>query len=110
MVGEFMSGDVGRYMGDLAVSWWVLLVAAGTALVLSILYLVLLRWIAKPMIYISLILTFLLMVGGGFYVLFAAYNYEMGDNTRNTMVGMAILIWILSFLFLCAMCCCWRNI
>jgi len=97
-------------MGDLAVSWWVLLVAAGISLVASTVYLMLLKWIAKPMIYISMVLIFVLMVGGGFYVLYVGYNYESGDHTRNVMIGMAILIWILCFIYLIAICCCWRSI
>jgi len=65
-----ITGNLGRYIGDLASSWWIQLVAAGLALVFSIVYLILLRWIAKPILYISLVLTFLLLVGGGLYVFF----------------------------------------
>ena len=84
--------------------------AAGLTLVLSIIYLILLRWIAKPMLYISLVLTFLLLVGGGLYVYFEGYNYYSGDHTRAVMTGMAILIWILAFLYLVLILCCFSRI
>lgn len=110
MVEKFTSGDLGRYMGDLAVAWWILLVAAGISLVFSLAYLFLLRWIAKPMIYISMVIIFLLLVGGGFYVFYVGLTYEAGDHTRNLMIAMAIVIWVLCFIYLVLICCCWRNI
>jgi len=62
------------------------------------------------MIYISLVLIFCLLVGGGFYVFFLGVNYEGYDHTREVMIGMGILLWILAGLFLLAICCCWGTI
>lgn len=73
-------------------------------------YLFLLRWAAKPLIYISFVVIFILLVGGGFYCFFSYTRYELGDHTRDVMMGMGVLLWILAALFLIVLCCCWSRI
>lgn len=97
-------------MGDLVSVWYLFLIMAGISAVLCIIYLILLKWMAKPMIYLSIVAIFGLLVGGGFYVLYTGLNYEGNDHTRNVMIGMGILLWILSGLFVLAICCCWSAI
>ncbi len=110
LLKKIASGDLGRYMSDLATCWWVFLVLGGITFVLSFTYLVLMRWFAKPIIYLSMVSIVVLLVGGGFYVYFIATKYEMGDNTRKAMQGMGILLWILSGIYLIILCCCWSRI
>ena len=97
-------------MTDLATCWWVFLVLGGISAVLSFIYLVLMRWFAKPIIYLSMVSIVVLLVGGGFYVFFIATKYDVGDNTRKAMQGMGILLWILSGIYLLILCCCWSRI
>lgn len=97
-------------MSDLATCWWVFLVLGGITAVLSFIYLVLLRWFAKPLIYISMVAIVVLLVGGGFYVYFISTRYEEGDNTRKAMQGMGILLWILAGIYFLILCCCWSRI
>jgi hypothetical protein len=54
----------------------VLLIFAFISSVLAFVYLVLLRWAAKPLIYISFVLIFILLVGAGFYAFFSYLRYE----------------------------------
>lgn len=77
---------------------------------LCLLYLFLLRCVAKPLLYVSFVMIFLLLLGGGFYVYFMAYKYVDGDTTQKTMRGMGILLWILSGIYLIILCCCWTRI
>jgi energy-coupling factor transporter transmembrane protein EcfT len=81
LMSTIASGDLGNYMGDLATCWWVLLVLGFISAFLGFVYLVLLRWFAKPLLYISFVLIFGLLVGGGFYVYFLANNYDTADHT-----------------------------
>ena len=96
LLKKIASGDLGRYMSDLVTCWWVFLVLGGISAVLSFTYLVLMRWFAKPIIYISMVSIVVLLVGGGFYVFFIATKYDVGDNNRQAMRGMGLLLWILS--------------
>jgi len=82
----------------------------GAATVLSTIYLYLLRWIAKPVIYTSIVMIFCLLVGGGFYVLFEGLTYDDSDHTKDVMIGMAIMIWIISFLYAVLILCSWKSI
>ncbi len=69
-------------MTDLGVCWWVFIVLGVISSALGFIYLVLLRWFAKPLIYISMISIVGLLIGGGFYVYFLGNTYNPGDNTR----------------------------
>lgn len=78
-------------------------------MVLCLIYLILLRCFAKPMLYISFVLIFILLLGGGFYVYYLSEKYEDGDNTRSVMKGMGILLWILCGVYaIILLCCCSR--
>lgn len=83
---------------------------AGVTTVLCLIYLFLLRCVAKPLLYVSFVLIFVLLVGGGFYVYFLNTNYVDTDNTKKVMKGMGILLWILSGIYLIILCCCWSRI
>lgn len=81
LLGNIADSDAGRYMGDLARAWWVLLVVGFISTALAFGYLFLLKWFAKPIIFFSFVSILLLLIGGGFYVYFLADRYEIGDNT-----------------------------
>ena len=82
----------------------------GISSALGFIYLVMLRWFAKPLIYLSMISIVGLLIGGGFYVYFLGNTYNVGDNTRQAMHGMGILLWILAGLYLLILMCCWSRI
>lgn len=96
-------------MGDLATAWYLFLIMAGISLVLCICYLLLMRCFLKPILYISFILIFALLLGGGFYVYYLADHYDVNDHTRQVMQGMGILLWILTGIYtIILLCCCSR--
>ena len=106
---QVTSGDLGKYIGDLASAWYIYLIMLGISLVLCLLYLILLRCFAKPLLYISFVLIFVLLLGGGFYVYYLGNTYEESDHTRDVMHGMGILLWILTGIyFVILLCCCSR--
>lgn len=110
LLGKIADSDAGRYMGDLASAWWVLLVVGFISLALAFGYLFLLKWFAKPIIFFSFVSIFILLVGGGFYVYFEANNYKEGDTTRSVMKGMGVLIWILAGIYFVILACCYKRI
>lgn len=110
LLGNIADSDAGRYMGDLARAWWVLLVVGFISTTLAFGYLFLLKWFAKPIIFTSFVSILVLLVGGGFYVYFLANRYELGDYTQQVMRGMGILIWILAGVYFILLACCYRRI
>lgn len=59
---------LGNYIGDLATCWWMFLVMLGISTVIALIYLFLLRCVAKPLIYISFVLILLILIASGAYV------------------------------------------
>jgi hypothetical protein len=107
IINKMSEGDLGRYMGDLATAWYIFLIMGGISLVLCLIYIILLRCFAKPMLYISFVLIFVLLLGGGFYVYYSAEDYQ--GHTISVMRGMGILLWILTGIYaLILLCCCSR--
>jgi hypothetical protein len=109
-MSSFVSGDLGRYFGDLGTCWWIFLVMLGISTTIAMIYLFLLRCVAKPLIYISFVLILAILIASGAYV-FASYKYySEGDSTRNVMKGMGILIWIIAGIYLIVLLCCCSRI
>lgn len=52
-------GNMSRYLDDVGSSWKIILVVGILSLVITLIYLFLLRWITKPILYISLFLVFI---------------------------------------------------
>jgi solute carrier family 44 (choline transporter-like protein), member 1 len=104
------SGNLGRYIGDLGTAWYIYLIMGGISLVLCIIFLLLLRYITAPLLYISFVLIFCLLLGGGFYVYYEGNTYDESDRTRKIMHGMGILCWILTGVYLILLLCCCNRI
>ena len=77
---RYSSFDLGRHFNDLTETWWIVLASGGFTLLISLAYVYLLRHAAKSMLYMSLMVTPFLMIGGGFYLyLLGELRYTEGD-------------------------------
>jgi hypothetical protein len=101
-------GDKGtQYFYDIGTTWAVLLVASICTVVIAYLYMLLLKQLAGLMIYISIGVTEILLVVGGFYSYFYARNqYAVDDPTHDYCAYAAYVVWgIAGILGLCVLCC-----
>jgi hypothetical protein len=110
LLNQTENGKLGKYMGDLGTCWWLFLAMLGVSAVISLIYLFLLRCIAKPLLYISFVLVLLALVGSGAYVFGQNLKYEEGDKTKKLMMGMGILLWIIAGIYLIILLCCCSRI
>ena len=65
---NFTNNGLAKYMGDAGRCWYIFLIMAGISFAICLIYLLLLRCFAKPILYISFILILALLGGGGAYV------------------------------------------
>lgn len=63
-------GNMTRYINDVTISWKIILVCGFISFFITLIYLYLLRWITKPILYISLFLVFIF----GALITFWCYN------------------------------------
>lgn len=68
IISKYLGNGLGKYMGDAARCWYIYLIMGGITLAICIIYLILLRCFAKPILYISFIAILGLLGGGGAYV------------------------------------------
>lgn len=86
--------------------YWVILVCTLAAVVLSFVWLILLRCIIKPIVILTLILVLLALIAVG-----AVFWYlKDGQDTPGWYMAIAITAWVFAFIFLCAMIFLWRDV
>lgn len=103
-VGQYLS-DVGDASNGLAIMMLV-------TLIIAIIYIFLLKWFVKPILYTSmvLILAFLVLLGGWCFMKRSQFDpVSEKKNYQYATIG-AIVSWIIAFIYLCFICCCAKNI
>jgi hypothetical protein len=81
-------------------------------LIIAMIYIFLLKWITKPLLYVSmvLILVFFVLLGGWSWIKRSEFDPVLEkENYQYAMVG-AIISWVLAAIYLCFICCCFKNI
>jgi len=98
-----------EYITDLIKAWKVQAIAVGVAFGASMLYLLVLRCFAGPLIWIS-ILTILGAFGaGGYWAYFSRNNYDPSSNNYKYLMYGGYTLWgIDGLLLIIVMCCCGR--
>ena len=68
--------NCGKYMADIQNCWQAIVGMAFGSLVISIIYIFLLKWITKPLLYVSmvLILVFFVLLGGWSWIQRSKYD------------------------------------
>ena len=98
------------YLADISYSWVVILVCSFTAILLGYIYLILIRYLGALIIWLSIALLQLSLIGGGVYMYFESNSYEETSDYRDYLKYAAYATWGVAGLFLCCICCCWRSI
>jgi hypothetical protein len=80
-------------------------------LIVTLVYIWILKCFTKPLLYTSLFLIFVLGVGSGYY----AYSQTMviedkESNDYKVALGGSILIWVVVLLYTIFICCFWKSI
>ena len=79
-------------------------------IVISIIYVFLLKWITKPLLYVSMIVIFIAFVLLGGYCYLHMNDYEPDSNNYKMTMAGAFISWIVAVLYMVCVCCCWKNI
>lgn len=98
------------YFAELQVCWKAIAGMCAATIVISIIYIFLLKWITKPLLYISMLLILITFVLLGGYSFLHKDEYEKdSDNYKYALAG-AIVSWTIAFAYAICICCCWKNI
>ena len=104
--------NIGEYVADLQKCWKGMAGMCIATFFIAIIYIFLLKWLTKPLLYVSmvLILVFLILLGGWAWMKKAEYDPELQKKNYQYAMAGAIVSWIIAFIYLCFICCCWKNI
>ena len=108
---ESLMAKIESWIIDIMDSWHIILVSSVSALVLGYLYLFVIRLIGGLIIWLSIILIEIFLLGSSIYTFYyRTYNYSVDSNTYNYMTWGAYALLALAVLVLILMCCCWHAI
>lgn len=97
------------YIADLAKAWYVMVISIGVAVVVSLIYLLILRCCAGVLIWVSIFGILGAMGGGGYWLYATKEKYPIGDPTHNYMMYGAYACWAVTGVFaLLSLCLCSR--
>jgi len=80
------------------------------AFIITIIYLMLLKWITKPLLYVSLFAIFVFGVLGGGFLFLQKDEYPAESESYYYMIAGAITVWVITFIYMVIICCQWSNI
>lgn len=101
----------GAYIRGIAESLPVLGIMAIVTLIVTLVYIFLLRWITGPILYGSLLLIFLFLVGCTGYMFKVADGFEDKESDDYKFAfGIMIVFAVLTVLFLVCVCCMWKAL
>ena len=105
-------GDtVGEWVFSIAKAWQVICVSIPVAVIIGYIYLFVIRAIGGFIIWMSFAVIVLSLAACGLYAWFYLQEkYPVGNKFRDYMQYVAYVFWSLSFIVLCAMCCCYSAI
>uniref|UniRef100_A0A7S3FVB3 Choline transporter-like protein n=1 Tax=Strombidium rassoulzadegani TaxID=1082188 RepID=A0A7S3FVB3_9SPIT len=95
---------------DIKEAWKALLIMSAVSFVITIIYIFLLRWITKPLLYTSLLLIFVLGLLVGYFVWTKKDEYPAESNNYKYAMALAIVVWVITALYALFVCCQWGNI
>jgi hypothetical protein len=97
---------IAEWVSDIAKAWPIFIIGAFVALILCLVFMYLIEWFAAIMAWISIIVSFIALLGLGFYFFFTRNNKQDdgGDQSTYNMVW-AILCWVGAFAIFMFVCC-----
>jgi hypothetical protein len=99
-------------VNDIQTTWKVLAGMAAATILISLIYITLLRWFVKPLLYVSMVLILVCFVLFGTWSFMKRSEFDATTQKKNYdyATAGAGIGWGLAFLYFCFMCCCWKNI
>ena len=94
---------------DIADAWKVIVIMSFVGLLITVIYIFLLKWITKPILYVSLVFILIFGLLAGYYAYLKVEEYKDTENEKYAWAG-AIFIWTVTALYLLFLCCNCNNI
>jgi hypothetical protein len=82
-----------NYISDLVSVWYVMAISAGVAFVLGFVYMFLLKFCAGVIMFLSLVLIFVIIAGGGVWAYFTKNNYNVDDKNYKYLEYGGYILW-----------------
>jgi hypothetical protein len=103
---EQYGGDkISQWVTDLIAIWWITLAAAGISFVLGFLYMLVLKWMAKPIVYISIVLVFILIVLSAFLCYSQSQDMEEDEENQKYVLYLSYGLFGLAAVYILVMLC-----
>lgn len=101
-----------KYLVELELCWEIMVGMAVATIFISAVYIFLLKWITKPLLYVSMlaILVGFVLLGGWLWLKMDDYDPVLEENNYLYCKIGAITAWVIGFIYMCFIFCCYKNI
>lgn len=111
IMGKFGGGSIiTRYLYDVVICWWVFLICGISAFILGFVYLIILRLLAKVVVWLTIVSLFFVIIAAGVGFWFYKNKFETSEKSYSFCKWTAIILWIAAALYLILVFCCCRSI
>jgi hypothetical protein len=83
---------------------------SGMTILISMLYIWLLKYITKPLLYISMLIILLCFLILGAFCYTEMITYEEGSDHYNMALAGMVISWLVGLAYFICVICCWKNI
>ena len=101
-----------KYIAELQLCYKAIIAMASATLLISAIYIFILKWLTKPLLYVSMvaILVAFVLLGGWCWLKKAEYNIETQKKNYDYCLAGAITAWVVAALYMLFICCLWKSI
>lgn len=99
-------------MNDIQLCWKVVLGMCVATIFIALIYVFLLKWVVKPILYVSMVIILALFVLFGLWSFMKRQDYDPVTQKKNydyATIGAGVG-WGIAAIYAIFMCCCWKNI
>ena len=104
---DSMNGNssIANYIVEIKEAWKAMTVMIFGAFIITLIYMMLLKWITKPLLYCSLIAIGVFGVLGGLFLFIQKEEYPKESDSYYYMIGGAVAVWVITAIYMCIICC-----
>lgn len=107
---SYINVGFGSYISDIAECWALLLIMAVVVVIITFIYIQLLQWITKPILYGSLLGITFLLIACSYFTYDNSTKFESDTTDYQVAFGIFIFFVVLTILWIVLVCCMWSAI
>lgn len=100
----------GKYVAYLEYAWQPIAIMALATILITFIYIWLLKCITRPLLYVSIFIILAAFIGLGYWVYTLKDSPDVSTENHKYYEYGAYILWVLAFMYFCCIMCCWNSL